>query len=82
MAYSGIADDVVGADRAQKAFENVAGAVGLATVVPEIVSRDANEDGVEDILQKSQNAYTSTEEKIAQVTKDLGVVTDIIQSLT
>lgn len=82
VAYSGIADDVVGADRAQKAFENVAGAVGLATVVPEIVSRDANEDGVEDILQKSQNAYTSTEEKIAQVTKDLGVVTDIIQSLT
>ena len=82
IAYSGIADDVVGADRAQKAFENVAGAVGLATVVPEIISRDANEDGVKDILQKSQNAYTSTEEKIGQVAKDLGTVTDIVQMFT
>lgn len=82
IAYSGIADDIVGAERAQKAFENIAGAVGLATFVPEIVSRDADGDGTKDILQNSQNAYTKAEEKLDQVHKDLGVVTDVIQMLS
>lgn len=82
LAYSGISKDVVGADRAQKAFENVAGLVGLATVVPEIATRDANEDGVKDIMQKSQNAYTATAEKVTSYSQDLNAVQEMIQMLT
>lgn len=82
LAYSGISSEVVGADRAQKAFENVAGIVGLATVVPEIATRDANDDGIKDIMQKSQNAYTSTANKVDAYSKDLSAVEEMIQLFT
>ena len=82
VAYSGIADDIVGAARSQAALENVAGVIGLATVVPEIVARDANDDGVNDIMQKSQNAYTSKEEQIKAAADNLGAVSDIVQMFT
>ncbi len=85
VAYFNVADDVVGAARAQAGFENVAGAIGLASVVPEIVGRDANDDGVKDIMQKSQIAYTNREDKIAKTTADInslgGVVSTVITNL-
>lgn len=86
VAYFNVADDVVGAARAQAGFENIAGAVGLATVVPEILGRDANEDGVKDIMQKSEIAYTHREDQIAKATADInslgGVVSTVITNLT
>ena len=82
IAYSNIPADVVGAQRAEDAFENVAGAVSVATVVPEILSRDADGDGVKDILQKSQNAYTRSEEKFGKLSKDINAVGEIVQILT
>lgn len=82
VAYSGISNDALPADRAQKAFENVAGMVSLATVAPEIVTRDSNEDGVKDIMQKSQNAYLATANKTATFSKDLSAVEEMIQLFT
>ena len=82
IAYSTIPSDVVGADKAQKAFENVAGAVGVATIVPEIISRDADGDGVKDIMQKSQNAYTSKAEQSGEFEKNIGFISEILQTLS
>lgn len=82
VAYSGIPANADATAKAQAAFENVAGAIGLATVVPEIISRDADGDGVKDIVQKSQNAYTSTEDKVKNATENMGTVTNILQMLT
>lgn len=82
VAYSGVPANADAAAKAQAALENVAGVVGLATVVPEIISRDADGNGVKDIVQKSQNAYTSTEDKVKNATENLGTVTNIIQMLT
>ena len=82
VAYSGIADDIVGAARSQAAFENLAGAVGLATVVPEIISRDADGNGVKDIMETTQNAYTAKEDQIKEAAANLGAVSDIVQMFT
>ena len=82
IAYSNIPADVVGAEKAEQAFENVAGAVSVATVVPEVLSRDADGDGVRDILQKSQNAYTRSEERFGHLTQDISTFGEIVKSLT
>lgn len=60
LAYAGISEEVVNPERATKAFQNIGGWLGLATVFPAICGRDANNDGVSDILQRGQNAYTGT----------------------
>lgn len=82
VAYGLIPKGVDGAERAQKAFENVAGAVGLATVFPAIARRDADGDGVKDIMQKSQNAYTAKAEQSREIISNMGLIGDVIESLT
>ncbi len=64
IAYSGIADDIVNPERANKAFKNAAGAATVAAVVPQIIRKDSNDDGVKDIMQKSQNAYIGAQSKV------------------
>ena len=68
-------------DGFRSSTENVAGAIGLATVVPEILRRDANEDGVKDIMQKSEIAYTHREDKIAKATADINSLGGVVSSV-
>lgn len=82
IAYSNIDAKVVGDERAKQAFENVAGVAGAAVVVPDVLSRDADGDGVKDILQKSQNAYTRAEEKFGHLAEDINAVGEVLRMLS
>ena len=82
IAYSNIDEKIVGDERAKQAFENVAGVAGAAVVVPEVLSRDADGDGVKDILQKSQNAYTKAEEKFGHLSEEISAVGEVVRMFT
>lgn len=82
IAYSNIDKKVVGDERAKQAFENVAGVAGAAVVVPDVLTRDADDDGIKDILQKSQNAYTKAEEKFGHLAEDISAVGEVLRMLT
>ena len=82
IAYSNIDEKVVGDERAKEAFENVAGAAGAAVVVPEVLSRDADGDGVKDILQKSQNAYTKAEERFGHLSENISAFGEFVGLFT
>ena len=54
----GLPKDATVAQMKANGFNNIAGCAALATVFPSVISRDSNHDGVSDILEKGQNAYT------------------------
>lgn len=78
IAYSGIPKDVANPERANRAFQNAAGAAAVASVVPQILKKDSNDDGVKDIVQKSQNAYTGAKSSLA----DISALGEIVSALT
>ena len=88
IAYSGIADDVVGADRAKQAFENVAGAAGLVYGTAQVLSDDGDKttgekpNKIADILEKGPSAYGVVGEAINDATKDLGIIGQIVETLS
>ena len=82
LAYAGIPNEATAADKATSAFKNIAGWAGVATIFPGICSRDTDDDGVNDILQKGQNAYTGTETKFNKYMHNTSVLADLVETLT
>lgn len=64
IANFGLKEGADIATQKANAFNNVIGCASLATVLPTIFAKDSNDDGVSDILQRGQNAYTGTKSKI------------------
>ncbi len=58
IAYSPIKKEVVNPERANAALGNVIGTGLAAATVVDICKTDSNGDGINDIMQKSQNAIT------------------------
>ncbi len=75
-------ENVINPERARRAFTNAAGAVAAASVVPQILTKDNNEDGIKDIVQKSQNAYTGRSNDIGRTVNDLTMIGELITALT
>ncbi len=82
IAYSGVADDATVAVRQAKAFANLGGIAGIATAFPAVATRDNNDDGVSDILQTGQNAYTGAKTKMGQVMEKAGRFSELVDLLT
>ncbi len=82
VAYGGpeIAEDV--AVKQAQAFANLGGMVGIATAFPSVVSKDSNDDGVADILQRGQNAYTGAKTKMGQLMEKAGKFSELVDLLT
>ena len=60
----------------------IAGAISTLAFVPALLKTDGNEDGVADIMQKSQNVYKANNEKCSQAMETIGIVKDIMEILT
>ena len=69
-------------DDATRGFTNMSGLVSVATVVPPILGKDSDGNGVNDILEKSQNAYTGTKNSIDSKLGVLSKIADLIELLT
>ena len=69
-------------DIAAKKLENLGGAVSTAFFVPNALKADANEDGVADISQRGQNAYTGTKQEINRSVEKFNVIGDLVDILT
>ena len=79
----GMADDVVKEISANnvRAFQKLGGAVSAAAIVPNILARDNDGDGVKDIVQKSQSAYCRVEEKNKNLTTNLAAMAELASIL-
>ncbi len=82
IAYAGIPKNINASERTTEAFKNVSGAGAVALMVPRILKRDSNEDGVSDIMQKTQNAYTGTKRDIGSALENATVISEVISALT
>lgn len=71
-----------GAAKNQKVFENIFGIATTASLLPGLLSKDANEDGVSDILQKGQNAYTGAKTNVNDAVANLSLVGELVDILT
>lgn len=69
-------------DIAGKKLENLGGAISTAVFVPSALKADANEDGVADISQRGQNAYTGTKQEINKSVEKFNILGDIVDLLT
>lgn len=65
-----------------KVFENIIGLGATASILPGLLSKDANEDGVSDILQKGQNAYTGAKTSVNESLGNLTLFGELIDLLT
>lgn len=79
VANFGLKESADIAAQKANAFNNVIGCASLATVLPTILSKDSNDDGVSDILQKSQNAYTGTRTKMNGIFEKANVLTELAE---
>jgi len=58
----------------EKAIKRIAGTGAVLAGVPNILNNDHNEDGVADIIQKSQNAYIDIENKCNDTDKQISQI--------
>ncbi len=70
-----------GGNKAANAFENLFGIGAVSTILPGLLKRDTNGDGVSDILQRSQNVYTGTQTRFAGAVDKASTFADIIETL-
>lgn len=82
VAYSGVAENATVAVKQSKAFANLGGIAGIATAFPAVAAKDSNDDGVSDILQRGQNAYTGAKTKMGQVMEKAGKLSELVDLLT
>lgn len=66
----------------QKVFENIFGIVSTASLLPGLLTKDANKDGVSDILQRGQNAYTGAKTNVNDAVANLSLVGELVDILT
>ena len=57
---------------AENLISNMAGIAAVATVTPDIISVDGNNDGISDIAQKNVNAYKNA-------LKSIGILSEIVE---
>ena len=60
----------------------IAGGLSLLAFFPALLKKDGNEDGVADIMQKSQNVYAQSSQKIDKITDKANVIAEIAQLLS
>ena len=76
------------ASERNKAFENVAGAAGLVYGTAQVLSDDGDKttgekpNKIADILEKGPSAYGVVGEAINDATKDLGIIGQIVETLS
>lgn len=58
------------------------GIVTAAALLPGILKKDGNDDGIADILQKSQNVYESNCKKLDNIAEKTGIIAEMTQLLT
>lgn len=67
---------------AGKGMAIVAGILSALALVPGLLKRDNNEDGVADIMQKSQSVYEKNTENLDKLGKKAGIAAELIQVLS
>ena len=60
----------------------IAGAISTLAYVPVLLKIDGNEDGVADIMQKSQNVYKANNEKCDKIVETIDIAKDTMEILT
>lgn len=60
----------------------ITGIITAASLLPGILKRDTNKDGVADIMQKSQNVYDKRCKTLDEVSEKTTVLTEMVQLLT
>lgn len=76
-AYKTITKNGIG-----KGFAIIAGIVSAAALLPGLLKKDGNNDGVADIMQKSQNVYAQNSQKLDTLQEKVSIVAEISQLLT
>lgn len=79
VAYLGLPKEVQNPERARKALGNVVGAGTAVAATTDICTVDSNKDGVADIFQKSQNAYTGAKTNFQNAFEAINAVSEIAQ---
>lgn len=67
---------------ATRGLAMIAGGLSLLAFFPALLKKDDNEDGVADIMQKSQSVYTQGADKMNQVKEKAGVLAELVQVLS
>lgn len=62
-----------------KGLAVISGVIATLTFLPALLKRDNNEDGVSDIMQKSQNAYTQSAQKLDKLQEKAGIVAELVE---
>ncbi len=78
-----MADDVAREINANatRGFQKLGGALSTAAIVPAILTRDNDGDGVKDLVQKSQSAYDKVDSKNRELTNNLAAMAELASIL-
>lgn len=68
-------------EKSNTVFQNIFGVGAMATVLPGLLSKDGDENGVSDILEKGQNAYTGTKTGVAGALEKTSQFAELIDLL-
>lgn len=74
-----VTKDGIKTHSASKGLAVVAGIASILAFVPAICKRDNNEDGIPDLVQKSQSAYDKTNNKCSKILDGANCLTEIAQ---
>ena len=66
---------------AGKGMAIVAGILSVLALVPGLLKKDSNEDGVADIMQKSQNVYAKNSQNIDKLGEKASIAAELMQVL-
>ncbi len=78
IAYSGIANNAEASDKAAKAFQNVVGIACVPTALAAVSSKDADGNGLSDIMQNDVNPYDKTKDKMDKYVHNAYVLTELL----
>lgn len=70
------------AEKSNTVFQNVFGVGAMATILPGLFSKDCDQNGVSDILEKGQNAYTGTKTGVAGALEKTSQFAELIDLLS
>jgi len=65
-----------------KGLYMIFGTLSLLTFFPALLKKDGNEDGVADIMQKSQNVYAQNTQKLDKLQEKASVAAELVQLLS
>lgn len=82
IASIGVSKEAINPEKANKALSNIVGTSASAAVVYDVCNKDSNGDGVVDIMQKSQNAYTEAKTNYNSAFETANTISELVQLLT